>query len=149
MYLHDCSIREGMKSLLFHAIFCIPMHIVLHASSWSWPHIVAVLKGKNCRILKGLLAISTLVLNASHNHIFLMWGSPGVSFENSCWALVCKVYGNKIDDTAFLFVHEMLSYLLYCSINFVMFINIKPCSPPGSFLNEVRMDILECGILSH
>ena len=43
------------ESLIFHVIFCIPMRVDLHHQGHE-PHVVAVLKLKNCNILKGSLA---------------------------------------------------------------------------------------------
>ena len=147
MYLHDCSSRGGTKSLMFHAnntnAHC-PACIIVVMTPCS-----CCVESEKLQNPQGISCSSTLVLNASHNRICLMWESPEFTLENPCWALLCIVYGNKSHDTAFLFVHEMLSYLLYCSINYGIFRNIKPCSPLGSFLNEVLMDILECGIISH
>ena len=98
------------------------------ASSGSWPYMVAVLKLKWWDP-QGITSSSSLVLNTSHNHTCFMWGSPGFTLEYHCRTLLCKAYRNKNDDTAFLFVHVILSYLLWLATWKVLsFIVLAPYS---------------------
>ena len=83
------------------------------ASSGSWPPYGCCIEVEKLRDPQGITGSSSLVLNTSHNHTCFMWGSPGFTLEYHCRTLLCKVYRNKNDDTAFLFVHVILSYLLW------------------------------------
>ena len=46
--------------------------------------------------------------------LVLVWGSLGFTHGSRRQSLLCKVYGNKGDEWAFLYVHMTLSYLLWC-----------------------------------
>ena len=77
-------------------------------------HIVAVLKLRNCDNLKELLLFS--FDHYSHNHTSWCRGPRGSPMKITAEDLLCKVYGNKSDDSVFLSVHVMLSYCLVAHV---------------------------------
>ena len=84
-------------------------------SWWVCPHAVAVLK---LRSLQGISSSNVIIIVSisDHSHIYLsclIWGSWGITLKNRHQSLLCKVYGNKSDDTAILSEHVIISYLLW------------------------------------
>ncbi len=77
------------------------------------PHRVAVLKLKNRWIPK--LGISTFSSNvivsiANHSHIVFAWESRGITtIKYHHGSLLCTVYGDKSDDTAFVSKYVIIS----------------------------------------
>ena len=100
-------LRGGMKSLIFH-VTCIPTPVDLHHQGRD----PILLKLKNGGDPQGFASLSSLVLITNHNHTTFLWGSSGFTLENRRQSLLWKAYGNKSDDSAFLSVHVILSYLL-------------------------------------
>ena len=74
------------------------------ASLWACPYIVAVLKLKNCQ---GSLSSNVIASIADHSNIVFCSGI--LRDHHRC--LLHKVYGDKSDDTAFLFEHVIISYI--------------------------------------
>ena len=88
----------------------------------SWPHMVAVLKLRNCDILKWSLA-QTLQFWLLVTTISVWCRDPqGSPMKNCHWNLLCKVYGNKSDDSAF-FVHACDTFIppLWCMCGRICF----------------------------
>ena len=98
--------RGGTKSLIFHD-FCAYQCVL----SWACPHTVAVLK-KKLRDPQRISSSNIIVSIADHSHTVFAWGSQGITLENRHQSLLCKVYGDKSDDTAFLSEHVIILYLL-------------------------------------
>ena len=85
--------------------------MILHVTFFACPHIVAVLKLKKLRDPPGISSSNVIAPIADHSHIVFVRETRGIIFENRHQILLCKVYRDKSDDTAFLFEHVVISYL--------------------------------------
>ena len=79
-----------------------PMHVVVGVS----PYGCCAEAKKNCGIPKGSLAIVSIT---DHSHTSIVWG---ITLENCHQILLCKICGNKSDDTAILSEQVIILYLL-------------------------------------
>ena len=80
-----------------------------------------MLKLKTRRDPQGFASSTIVVLIASHIYIGLERGSQGFTLKNRHQSLLCKVYGDKSDDSAVYPGHVTLSYLL-CPTNIQIYI---------------------------
>ena len=87
---------------------------------WACPHAVVVLKLKSADP-RGISSSSVIILIAVHSPTILAWGSQGITSENHHQSSLCKVYGDKSDDTSSLDLHAILSYWGYVVRLFILF----------------------------
>ena len=59
---------------------------------------------------RGISSSNVIVSIADHSYIIIAWGSRA---KTAIKSLLCKVYGDKSDDTGFLPEHVIISYLLW------------------------------------
>ena len=56
---------------------------------------------------------NVIALITDHSHIVFIQGSLGITLKNHDQSLSCNLYGDKGNDTAFLFELVIISYLLF------------------------------------
>ena len=83
------------------------MHVTVGVS----PYVCSVEAEK----LRGIPSSNIIVLITDRSHTVFCLGilrdHPGITLENHNQSLLCKVYGDKIDDTALLSQHMIISNL--------------------------------------
>ena len=103
--------RGGTKSSIFHMTFsCIPMRVIVGVSPYC-----CCAKAKKLRDHPGISSSNIIASIADHSHIIVfVRGSQRTTCENlPSKNLLCKVCGDNSDDTAFLFEHVIISYILW------------------------------------
>ena len=87
----------------FFAYQCASTHVIQVMTPYG-----CCFEAKKLRDPQRFTSLSSSVLTTNHNHTGFIWGSTGFTLENHSRSLLCKVYGNKSDDSAVLSMHDAL-----------------------------------------